>query len=111
MRPGELCGTYYTRIYPVESVRLVRHLGFRGLFTWVFRGAQRKTVVRHCAPCAPPCAPPAFGATIPEKPPGAGLCASLGHLAHSKIVLCAPAKRWTSSAWVKVAHKAHSLGG
>jgi len=99
------------RTLSLKSVRLVRHLGFRGLFSWVFGGAQRKNVVRHCAPCAPLRAPPPFAAIPPEKPPGTGLCANLEHWAHSKIGLCATATRWHLSAWVKVAHKAHSLGG
>jgi hypothetical protein len=38
-------------------------------------GAQRKNVVRHCAPS---CAPPGFAETRPEKLPGTVLCANFG---------------------------------
>src|SRR5436305_9789366 len=96
VRPAELCGTYYARTLSLTSVRLVRRLGFRGLFSWVFGGAQRKNVVRHCAPCAPPCAPPAASPAFRRTPPKSRpelACAPIWSTGRTRKSSCAPPQR------------------
>jgi hypothetical protein len=88
---------------------------------------------KKCAPCAPvgefvACLPGFLVAHIGKtlvrhvrhvrhhvrhtlSPHRTGLCASLGHWAHTKIRLCAPANCLKSMGWGKVAHMAHISPG